>query len=383
MKIAFDAKRIYQNQTGLGNYSRTLVSSLATFFPQNEYWLYAPKITSLFNSSQYPSVFTKVPDSFPGNWFKSAWRSKWVIKDLIQNNIDIYHGLSHEIPLGIQNTNIKSVVTIHDLIFEKYPEQFNKIDVIIYRKKFKNACDNANKIIAISEQTKKDIIELYKIDPAKIVVCYQSCNPSFAIELTAAEKQKIKERYHLPDQFLLYVGSIIERKNLLSICKALKLLPENNKIPLVVIGRGDGYKKKVLDYIQQENLSNRILFLSDQADINSIPSFKSGEDFPGIYQLATALIYPSVYEGFGIPILEAMWSQLPVITSSVSCLPETGGDAALYVNPESPEEIAFQIQKIIMDADLVKSMKEKGWVQAQKFTVEKCASDVLNVYRNL
>ena len=137
MNIGFDAKRAYQNSTGLGHYSRTLISSLAEFFPGNNYYLFAPKITNTFNITGFTNIHPVSPVHFPASLFKSIWRSNWVKKDLQRNHIDIYHGLSHEIPVGITRTGIRSVVTMHDLIFERYPEQYNPIDRIIYRKKFR------------------------------------------------------------------------------------------------------------------------------------------------------------------------------------------------------------------------------------------------------
>ena len=136
MRIGFDAKRAYQNGTGLGHYSRTLIQSLAKTFPENDYFLFAPKITDRFNSNLYPNLQPISPTRFPYTFLKAAWRSSGVKKELAALNINLYHGLSHEIPAGIQHTGIKSVVTIHDLIFERYPAQYNPIDVFIYRKNF-------------------------------------------------------------------------------------------------------------------------------------------------------------------------------------------------------------------------------------------------------
>ena len=238
--------------------------------------------------------------------------------------------------------------------------------------------------IAISQQTKEDIIRFYNIDESKIDICYQSCNPSFAIAVSDDEKKRIKALYDLPDEFYLYVGSIIERKNLLNICRALSVLKEtSNHIPLVVIGDGDDYEKVVKDYVQKFKLHNQVIFLSDRLETKSLDSFRSAKDFPAIYQQALCMIYPSIFEGFGIPILEALWSKIPVITSNISCLPETGGDAALFVDPASPEEIANALLQITNDDALVESMIEKGWRHAQKFTPEKCASAVMQVYLRL
>ncbi|MGH2552985.1 MAG: glycosyltransferase family 4 protein [Chitinophagaceae bacterium] len=420
MNIGFDAKRAYHNNTGLGHYSRNLLTALSEYYPQHKYYLFNPEASNLFGPVN-ENMYEVQPVSFFDKMFTSAWRSSWVTKDLKKLKIDLYHGLSHEIPIGIQKTGIKSVVTIHDLIHERFPEQYTYADAAIYRKKFRNACNHADKIIAISEQTKKDIIEFYGVTENKINVCYQSCNPAFAEKVNEEERIRVKEGYGLPEQFFLYVGSVIERKNLLNICKALNLLKNELNIPLVVIGDGGSYKKKVKEYIRQNGLTNKVIFLSENEQTTSFTyrwrlleyeegifrydskeqttkededallesSMKldliknSSADFPAIYQSAVAMIYPSFFEGFGIPVLEALWSKLPVITSKVSCLPEAGGDGAYYVNPESAGEIAAGMKKIYSDKDFANTMKEKGWQHAQNFTAQKHAESVMNVYKNI
>jgi glycosyltransferase involved in cell wall biosynthesis len=382
MNIGFDAKRAFHNGTGLGHYSRTLIRSLAGCYPEHQYYLFNPKPSSQF-SFQQKNIHEVRPASFGSKFFSSAWRSSWVKMDLKKHKIDIYHGLSHEIPVGIQKTGIKSVVTIHDLIHERHPEQYNAIDVKIYNKKFRYACANADKIIAISEQTKKDIIHFYKTSEEKITVCYQSCNPAFSTVVSETEKAAVKKRYNLPDEYFLYVGSIIERKNLLNICKAVFLLRNELNIPLVVIGDGGKYKQQVKDYIKQNRLEEKIIFLSENPSAKSSQSFKSAIDFPAIYQSAVCMIYPSHFEGFGIPVLEALCSGLPVITSNTSCLPEAGGNAAYYVNPAISEEIAEGMKKIYSDKRFADEVREKGFQHAQNFTPQKCAGAVMDVYKTL
>lgn len=382
MNIAFDAKRAFHNSTGLGHYSRTLIRSLAQYYPQHQYYLFNPKPSSRFDMKG-ANLHEIRPSGLLSKLFSSAWRSSWVKSDLEKNKIDLYHGLSHEIPMGIGATRIRSVVTIHDLIHERYPEQYNPIDVKIYSRKFRYACEHANKVIAISEQTKKDIIGFYKTPADKIVVCYQSCNPAFGQTIVDAEKNRVKNLYGLPSEFFLYVGSVIGRKNLLNICKAMFLLRNDINVPLVVIGEGGKYKQQVKDYIRQNGLVQRIIFLSESPSARSSPAFQSAEDFPAIYQSAIAMIYPSFFEGFGIPVLEALWSRLPVITSNVSCLPEAGGDGAYYINPASAEEIAQAMKKIYNDPALSQALKDKGWLHAQHFTQQKCATAVMNVYNSL
>ena len=383
MNIGFDAKRAYENNTGLGHYSRTLVKSLATFYPNENYYLFAPKITDNFITNTYPNIFPVKPTGFAADILKEKWRRKWVVKDLIKHKIDIYHGLSHQIPFNLNTAKIKSVVTIHDLIFERFPQQFNKINVQLFRKKFTYACKHSDKIIAISQQTKKDIINFYKIPENKIEVCYQSCDDIYRKEVTEEEKLRIKNLYNLPEQFFLYVGSIIERKNLLTVVKAISNLKSSNSIPLVVIGNGSSYKQKVKNYIQQNNLEKDIIFLSEYAAINNLKSFQTSADFPAIYQQAIAMVYPSSFEGFGIPVLEALCSKLPVITSNLSCLPEAGGDAAYYIDPASEEEITNAMKNIFTDKNLAASMKIKGVEYSQNFIQQKTAAAVMKVYTSI
>lgn len=382
MNIGFDAKRAFHNTTGLGHYSRTLIRSLAEYYPEHEYFLFNPK-----RSRQFKLEGPHLHECLPGNYiykiFSSAWRSSWVKNELKAKNIRLYHGLSHEIPFGIQKSGITSVVTIHDLIHERHPEQYNPVDVKIYTKKFRNACDHADMVIAISEQTKQDIMDFYGTPAGKIKVCYQSCNPAFAEKVSDAEKTRVRALYNLPPAYFLYVGSIIERKNLLNICKAMKILDGQVSIPLVVIGNGKKYKEEVQAWVRDNGLTEKIIFLSDQPAAKQSAGFRTAADFPAIYQQATAMIYPSFFEGFGIPVLEALWSRLPVITSNVSCLPEAGGPDAYYVNPASAEEIAAGMIKIYSDSTLAETMRDKGLRHAQGFTPFICATSVMNLYKQL
>lgn len=380
MRIGFEAKRAFHNTTGLGHYSRTLISSLAETFREHEYILFNPRHTSIFDFNKLPHVREHNPTRILHKVFSSAWRSKWVTSELKKMKLDLYHGLSHEIPVGINDTNIPTVVTMHDLIHERYPEQYKKLDVKIYSHKFRHACTYADTVIAISQQTKNDLVQFYQVPEEKIRVCYQSCNPAFMQQVTLSEKERVRKLYNLPAEFILYVGSVIERKNLLNICKALSLVRKEVKLPLVVIGEGNNYLQMVKDYVKQHDLNDRLIFLSEQPSTKDLDGFRKAIDFPAIYQQAKMLVYPSFFEGFGIPVLEALNSGLPVITSGTSCLPEAGGDAALYVNPSSPTEIAEAMLRIINDDALALQMREAGFLHARNFTPEKCAASVMDVY---
>lgn len=383
MNIAFDAKRAFTNGTGLGHYSRTLIRSLATFFPAENYFPCTPLITDRFDVSAFPNVQLISPTSFTTRNFRKLWRSSLVKADLQKNNIEIYHGLSHEIPNGIDKTNIKSIVTIHDLIFERFPDQYNLIDRKIYRYKFQYACKHANRIIAISRQTKDDLVKLYEVPGHKIAVCYQSCDERFFMTVSDQEKERVKKIYNLPDRFFLYTGSVIERKNLLVICKALESLKKKIQIPLVVIGDGSDYKQEVKNFLREKNMESLVIFLSEKEDTAHLPAYTMATDFPAIYQQAICMIYPSVFEGFGIPVLEALCSKIPVITSNISSLPEAGGEGALYIAPNDFTALADYMEQMISNTKLRDTLTGKGWAHAQKFTREKCAAAVMNEYKML
>lgn len=376
MRIAFDAKRAFRNNTGLGQYSRNLLTALFANYPQHQYYLATPQLGSHYNPPLADNIHTVMPAGLYKT-FAALWRSNAVRHDLKRLDIDLYHGLSHEIPIGLQRTRIRSVVTMHDLIFERYPNQYKALDVAVYRKKFRYACTHADMIIAISQQTQQDLQQFYNVPAEKIKVCYQSCNTSFQQIVTEEQRNAVCAKYSLPKEYFLYVGSVIERKNLLMICKALKHMSGSAAMPLAVIGTGGAYMQQVKQYLQEAGLTNRVLFLSEHA--GGVVS----EDMPAIYQGAAAMIYPSVFEGFGIPILEALWSRTPVITSDISCMPETGGDAAYYINPHNVDEMVHAMQQVATDTNLRADMISKGLVHAANFVPEKCAAAVMQVYQSV
>lgn len=377
MNIGFDAKRAFHNTTGLGNYSRTLIRSLSAAHPEHRFYLFNPSPGSCFVPQGENEAEIRPADMLSG-LFPSWWRSRRMIKD-IERYTQLYHGLSNELPFGIHRGNVKTVVTIHDLIFEYYPEQYAPHDVAIYRKKFRYAAGIADCVLATSESTKQDIAEFYAIPADRIRVCYQSCDERFFTCSTPAQQQAIRARYGLTRPFFLSVGSIIERKNLLRICEALKRLPAGNPIDLVVIGKGKGaYMDAVMQWIQANNMQSRIHFLE-----TAFPGESIYRDLPVLYQSALALVYPSVKEGFGIPVLEAMASGIPVITSNCSSLPEVGGDAARCVDPTHTDAIAGEMQQIAEDTTWSAKLARASLERAALFSNARCAEQVMSVYNQL
>lgn len=367
--IGFDAKRAFFSRSGLGNYSRDLIRILSQQAPQNKYTLFKHKEASEIQLETEANTSIVSPKGKFYKKFGTLWRTFGISKAVQQHSIDIYHGLSHDLPWGIKKSGTKTVVTVHDCIYKRYPELYDTISPMVYSLKQKYALRVADRVIAISEQTKKDIIHFYKVAEDKIDVVYQGCNAQFYKTTSTAEKQRIKEKYQLPERFILSVGTIEERKNLLIIFEAMKKAGIN--YPVLALGQSTKYSDKVKAYVKAHGLDGTFIH---QADFN---------DFPSIYQMATCLVYPSVFEGFGIPILEALNSGTPVITTEGGVFPEVGGDAALYVKHGDIDAMASTLQQVINDGKLRDNMAQKGKQQALKFRDDNIAQDLLSVYQKL
>jgi glycosyltransferase involved in cell wall biosynthesis len=373
MNIAFDGKRAVQNYTGLGNYSRYVVEILSEYAPEHSYILLAPKDRQN-NRLDTVKSRTNVVFRFPqGFWKKisALWRTVGIRADLQTVRADIFHGLSNEIPVGLHKAGIRSVVSIHDLIFLRYPKFYPPIDRLIYRIKFSHACRNADRIIAVSECTGRDIIRFFGIPGDKIKVVYQGCHPMYHVPVPDEVKKQVADQYRLPPAFILYVGSIEERKNLLLVAKALKLSGEN--IHLVAVGKHTPYQDRVQQYVDANGLTARF----------HVFNRVSFTDLPAFYQLARIFIYPSFFEGFGIPIIEALASGTPVIAATGSCLEEAGGPDSFYIDPENDSELAARIEQVWNDTGLSERMSAAGKQYVQKFADKAIAKEIMDVYHSL
>lgn len=374
LTIGYDAKRAVSNGTGLGNYCRTLLNDLGTIDTTDSFRLYVPDLgrDDLRSQLDMPRNMSFVtPANKLVKPLRSLWRIKGIVNDLKRDGVDIYHGLTGELPLGLSEAGIKSVVTIHDLIFMRCPEYYNPVDVAIYKWKFRNAIRQANRIIAISECTRRDIMELGEIDDSRIQVVYQSCDTRFRQQVSPEQKQDVRARYSLPKRYVLFVGTIEERKNALLAAQALPYL--SDEIHLVLVGRQTAYAKTITSFARQNGLANRIHMLS------GVPT----SDLYAIYQQAECFVYPSRYEGFGIPVIEAIQSRLPVIACTGSCLEEAGGPDNVYVDPDEPQEMAMAIKSITDNPDAARQIVTRSLDYIRRFENGNVAQEMLNVYRSL
>ena len=368
MRIGFDAKRAFNNTSGLGNYSRNTIKVLGEHFPDNQYLLYTPHINGNLDFRLTEGSDIKTPGTF-GKYSGPLWRSIALSRILIKDGVDLYHGLSHDLPIGMKNSPVKKVVTIHDMIAFKHPGMFSPINRFIYKKKIAHSCSIADTIIAISRQTREDILEFLDIDPSAIKVVYQTCDPLFYRASDENVRNRVRKKYGLPRDFILSVGTIEPRKNLPSVIKAMYL--GKIDIPLVVVGKKTGYIKTVNDTIRSSGMKN-VFFLEN------VPV----EELAAIYQMAMVFVYPSLYEGFGIPILEALSSGTPVVTSKGSCFSETAGSDSLYVDQHNNEELAATISRVLGDGKLRKKMIEGGRNHAANFQQNKIAEKMMDVYKS-
>jgi glycosyltransferase involved in cell wall biosynthesis len=369
-KIGYDAKRAFRNQAGLGNYSRNTLTALQKFFPQHNYILYTPDVrTDIFKEN--PLFDVRYPTSLFYKVFRSFWRNFALARTLQNDELDLYHGLSNELPSGIHKTGIPSVVTMHDLIFLNFPLWYKPVDRKIYLEKSKYACQVASKIIAISNHTREDLIKHLHVEPERIEVIYQSISERYFFHSVSDQVDDVLAKYNLPAQYLLTVGTIEPRKNQLSVIKAI--YNKGLDIPYVIIGKPTPYLLELKEYIGTHRMREQVYILDNVPDI----------DMPALYQQAMCMVYLSHYEGFGLPVIEAMASGCPVIASSVSCLPEIGENAALYCEPNDDSSLGNLILKVMNDTSLRKELAERGRLRAKFFHPEERVTAVMNLYESV
>ena len=376
MRVAIDGKRYYLNSSGLGRYSRSLIDQLISIGDEEnlEIILYRPKGKVKFEPKSKSHLTEITADYFfPGHIGNAIWRFTKLPSLINNSGYDLFHGPSHVLPGKLK---CPSVVTMLDLIFIRYPNYFKAWDRNYYRISFKKSAQLADHIISISEATKADLINFFGIKEDKISVIYPGFDAVFS-KLQQQKLDEIKIKFKLPRDYILYVGNIEPRKNILKLAQAFNSLQESSYIDkdvhLLIVGQMGWYYKEIIDGIDSLSSRDKIKLVG--------PVY--GEDLAGFYQLASIMAYPSMFEGFGYPVLEAMRLGTPVLTSNISSMPEAGGNAAHYVNPESLDEIKDGLCKLLNDKTYREMLAVKGTRHAAGFNTMRMTQETLEVYRKL
>ena len=372
MKIGLDANGIVGNATELGSFGRTLATALAATGSM-ELLLYATD-AGQENLRKQVAESDALHFRYPqGSQLlgKARWQAKGIVKQLAADGIQLYHGLMGGLPTGLANAYIRSVVTINDLVFMRHPEFYSSAEVKTLTRAFQQAVGEADRIVAASEFTRSDICSLADIDPTRVELIHPCCDPRFSTQPDMRMVWYVKDKYELPDRYVLSVGTIDERHNIMQAVKALHSLPDD--LSLLVAGSITDYTDSVWDYANHNGLHDRVVML------HKIP----GEYLPALYRMAEAFGYPEGYDGFALPVAEAVSMGLPVVACKGSGTEEAGGPDSRYVRPDDDDAMAHAIAEVLIGAKGRQQQIERGLAYASRFTSSEAARRYADLYRRM
>jgi len=365
MKIAIDIRTAGGEKAGKGWYTFHIVQNLLQLDSENEYILYAKEGIAGFQ--QFKNAKVKLIQGRGLFWHKK------IIRDVKREEVDVFFAPSSYITPALLPYSIKTIVTVHDLVAFLFPNRHNKKAVILEKLFLKRALKKADQVITVSNNTKKDIFKKFKYEKDKMDTVYCSASDDFK-PIEKSSLSPFVAKTNLPQNFFLAVGTLEPRKNYPGLIKAFAKFGE--KFPnyhLIIVGKEGWEFRPIYEEIRENHLSKKVHILG----------YLSGKSLIGLYNLAKALIFPSLYEGFGIPPLEAMKCGCPVIASYSSSIPEVVGDSALLINPEKPMEIASAMLKLASSEELCEKLRNKGLQQSRKFSWEKSAQKLLQIIEKL
>jgi glycosyltransferase involved in cell wall biosynthesis len=368
MTIYVDVSSAVHAKAGIGRYARSLATALIACHPERFALFYNRE-----RSTRAPEGLELVPArtirAGYKPWRMAVWLGQLAGVDFnrLVPGATLFHATEHLLP-PLRGT--PTVLTVHDMIFKLFPEYQKRLNYWYLNLAMPLYCRRADAIITVSESSKRDIVTHYGLDPDKVMVVYEAASEEFAPTAPAAI-DSVRHRYGLPDKYLIHVGTIEPRKNLRRLVEALQLLrDEGLSIPLVVVGGKGWLYDDFFSRLERLDIRDSVLF----------PGYVPSADLPPLYSAATMAVTPSLYEGFGLPVLEAMACATPVACSSAASLPEFGGKAALYFDPMDTSGMAAVIRTVWEDTELQAEMREKGLVQARRFSWQTAAKQTLAVY---
>ena len=374
MKIGIDFINLYDLDVGLGRYAQQLIYGLTTVDQENEYTLFInAKVSNqiYITNPRFQIQVIKTPSRkyAPYNQIYFAFHKR----HLQAQDFDLLHSPVTPLPLLLPK-KIKTIVTLHDLAWRLFPENFRPEGVVWWRFAWPRSLKKSNHIVVPSESTKQDILKFYGIPEEKITVIY----PYISLHLleTSSENLNVfKKRYNLPERYILYVEALRKNKNLELLLKAFQILKKEKNISqkLVLAGLKEWGNERIFLEITRLNLENEVIVTGAISD----------DDLPLIYEAADVFVFPSLYEGFGYPPLEAMTCGTPVIVSNISSLPEIVGDAGLYCNPLDIQDIAEKIYQVLSSPSLAEKLRNLGLRRVKQFSMEKMINKYLEVYQKV
>jgi glycosyltransferase involved in cell wall biosynthesis len=367
MRVAIDARKLHD--FGIGTYIRNLLKQLARIDPDTEYVLLCSEADMGVASTLGPN-FRSVLERSPNYSIREQWHVPWALR---RERPDVYHAPHYVLPLAVTSP---SVVTIHDCIHLMFPQYLPNRGAYLYaRSMMWAAARRADAILTVSEASKRDILRFFNVRPEKVVVVHNAIDERLWIPPAEEDVARVRERYQLEHGFVLYAGNIKPHKNLERLIDAFHEIRrgEFEELKLIIIGDEISKLPALRRAVHRHHLHKHVRFLG----------YVSDETLAILYRLAAVFVFPSLYEGFGLPPLEAMASGTPVVTSNVSSLPEVTGDAAVLVDPHDTSSIVQGIRSVLSDPALADALRRKGPIRAREFSWERSVAKTRELYQRV
>jgi glycosyltransferase involved in cell wall biosynthesis len=385
IKVYLDCQPVIKTKTGIGWYTHEIAKELLNL-EQDQYEFLGCSFDFL-NRNQAEKVIKSlgfkdisVHSAFPFNVYRMIWNNISVSYNHFFPKCDIYHFFNYTVPPKV---NGKVIANIYDTVFKIFPETMKKRNLYFLEREIKNSVNNADIILTIGESAKNDIINNLDVAEEKIRIAPPAINQDSYRMFHQQEKETfvmqqikiIRKKYQLPEKYIMYLGTVEPRKNVKAVFHAYSILPPRirQEVKLVIAGGRGWQSSEIYQLPVNLKIEEDVIFTG----------YIDEEEKPYLYHSAEVFVFPSLYEGFGMPVLEALAAGAPVITSKFYSMPEAGGDAAYYIDPEDYEELAYAIEKIISDESKKDEMIIKGYQHSKGFTWEKSAEVIINIYNEI